>query len=76
MSSSRSSLIATCRAHGHWFPVERVHDPCPEPACEAACDYYGLLSDAELLHRSRAFPASIRIPDDGIPPTAIGGIDD
>lgn len=41
-------LIGICRAHGHWFPVDKVHEPCPEPGCEAACDYYGLLPDSEL----------------------------
>lgn len=51
--TTQTSLIGTCRAHGHWFPVDRVHEPCPEPGCEAACDYYARLSDAELLHRSR-----------------------
>lgn len=104
--SAPSKLIGTCRGHGHWFPVERVHEACPEPGCEAACDYYELLSDAEMLHRSRAASDSVwctcasrpneyrsrsdglwhcvdcdglvrlRIPDDGIPPTAIGGVDD
>lgn len=42
------ALLGVCRAHGHHFQVDAVHEPCPEPGCDAACDYYELIPDAAL----------------------------